>query len=104
MIKINLPDEEGNPVISLEIYRESRNARRRDDKCAHDSVEVDASLNVLSCKSCGKDLNPIEWILALADDWHHYAYLVKQYKELKEYYDKRKRAKCIHCGKMTPIL
>lgn len=97
------PPDGGAKIISLEVVRESRLGRRIDKTCAHDNCRLDASLTVLSCKDCGKELSPIEWIIMMTEEWAYVQHLFKSYKEAEARYEGKKRCRCEHCGKLTGV-
>ena len=100
---VDLPDETGASVISIDVYREARAGRLFKKQCGHRRVTVSRSLNALKCRDCNEYLNAVEWIIELADDWEHYRRLISDYTKAKEEYDKRTRVKCRHCGQFTPV-
>ena len=100
---VNLDDVDGNNVVSIETFRESQKEREWKKKCNHSSVIVDRSLTFIECKTCGKQLNPVEWILELADHWEHVRRRTEDLRNAIAEYDKRKRFKCRHCGQFSPV-
>lgn len=101
-VKIPPPDG-GAKVISLEVVRASRQSRMMSQQCPHHNCKLDASHTVLSCKDCGKDLNPIEWIVMMTEEWAYVQRLFEQYREMKSRYEGKTRCRCEHCGKLTKI-
>lgn len=71
--------------------------------CHHGAFEVDDRAAEVTCGLCGEKLNPI-WVLhriatddrVLRDSW---LTMRAEMALLRE----RKRCKCEHCGKMTPV-
>jgi ribosomal protein S27E len=100
--KIDLPNEEGN-VISLEVVRSSRYARALTKKCRHARVLIDTSLNNLECRDCGALLNPVEHLASLVEEWARIERLYENYRKEKDHVETRKKVKCRHCERFTPI-
>ena len=77
------------------------------EKCPHNSVTIDESLSIVSCKDCGESLNPM-WVLCnLAE--HQESVHKKLRKELirvqniEKMLVKKQRTKCSHCGRFTSV-
>lgn len=98
-LTVDLPDPAGGKVISIEIARKSR----FDRKCPHYRIAVDVDFAAIECRDCGKELNPIEWIAMMTEEWARVTSLYKKYTVAKELYDEKERSRCQHCGKMTRI-
>jgi DNA-directed RNA polymerase subunit RPC12/RpoP len=80
-------------VTYLEDIRKKRTAP---GDCLHRKVFVDPLFSVLSCRDCGAELNPFEWISALIEGGTDMLVQLKKYKALNEII-------CEHCGKRTPL-
>jgi hypothetical protein len=102
-MKIDMPDESGGNIISIEVARKSNLHRRLRKECTHQNVTVDPLLANLVCNDCGQALNPVAWIAMLADHWDRIIRLSKEYRDAKAALDEKIRTKCQHCGKFTPV-
>ena len=101
--KIDLPDETGK-VVSIEVAKHTtRYGRRLFNECEHYSIEVDPTLAAVTCKLCGKEINPVQWIMLMAEEWHRIKRLSDEYKKQADRVEERSKVKCRICGKMTPI-
>lgn len=107
-MKIDLPDESGSNVISIEVLRRSRYERQLFSTCPHHETLIDTALAQVSCKLCGAQLNPIEWAAMMSEEWHRVTRLYNQLKEQKQRTDEaikeleaKSKVKCQHCGKFT---
>lgn len=107
-MKIDLPDTDGGNVISIEVLRKSRYQRRLMDVCPHHATLIDTALAKVVCKTCGAELNPMEWVAMMADEWHRVTRLYQQLEEQKQLADAaiqeletKKKVKCQYCGKFT---
>lgn len=102
-MKIELPDEAGK-VISIEVSKHTtRYARRLFKECEHHRIEVDATLKNLICLDCHKEVNPVQWVSMMVEEWHRIKMLTDAYQREAEKKEKRSRVKCLHCGELTPI-
>lgn len=103
MKKIELPDETGK-VISIEVASQTtRYARRLYKMCEHHRIIVDVTLNSLICRDCNKEVNPVQWVAMMAEDWSRVKRLTEEYNKAAERVEERSKVKCRHCGKMTPL-
>ncbi|MGZ8221755.1 MAG: hypothetical protein ACXWT0_08925 [Methylobacter sp.] len=107
-MKIELPDSDGGNVISIEILRISRFERRLRETCSHHNITVDTALANIQCNTCGVQLNPIEWISMMTEEWHRIARLYERLKEQKrdteekiKELEAKSKVKCQHCGRFT---
>ncbi len=103
-LRIDLPDEDGGNVISIEVLRQSRYYRRLQKTCPHHAITIDTALAQVKCKSCGAELNPMETLAMMVEEWHRVQNLYERYKAANELHEKRSRVKCRNCGKLTPII
>ncbi len=101
-MKIDLPDENGN-VISIEVARRNMRERQMRRQCTHHRIAVDTSLSHLKCLDCGADLNPVEWVAMMAEEWHRIQILYEGYKQARQELSEKQRVRCKHCGQMTPV-
>lgn len=109
MFTIDLNDELGKKVVSLEVVRRSVMLRGK-GLCAHLQVEVDTTLAQIRCRDCNKDLNAIEWIANIAEYWQYVQRLTDQQREAAETLDTKiaaldmkARCRCEHCNRITRI-
>lgn len=101
---VELPNDFGGNVISIEVARESAYYRRLMKTCPHHAIRIDPVLAHISCKTCGAELNPIEWIAMMADEWGRVTRLYEQLKLEKAAIDKKSKVKCQKCGAFTPTV
>ena len=73
------------------------------DGCKHNTVVVDPELFQLECSDCGALLDPMQYLLKLANRESSLEYRITNLAEHLDKMEKRVRTKCIHCGQMTPI-
>jgi hypothetical protein len=100
---IDLTDEMGATVVSIEVLRRNRHRRHAEGACKHKRTEVDEDLAELLCKDCGLRLNPIAWVASLAEDWSEVDRLWKGYRAERERLEERRRVKCHGCGTMLTL-
>ena len=107
-MKIDLPDADDGNVISIEILRRSRYERRLFNTCAHHDTLIDTALAKITCKTCGAELNPIEWCAMLSEEWHRVERLCARLKEQQQQTDAKiqeleakSKVKCQYCGRFT---
>ncbi len=100
---IDLPDTDGGNVIRIEILRQSRYLRQRMRTCPHHKLIVDTALAQVKCGDCGAELNPMECLAMMVEEWHRVENLYANYKAASEKHEKRSKVKCRNCGKLTPI-
>ena len=87
------------PVLSLVL------ARKRYDleHCQHMQVEIDEQLAEAMCLDCGVRLNPIDLLARFAREESRWNRERVMKLELDKRLNAKRRAKCQHCGKMTPV-
>lgn len=107
-MRINLPDTDGDNVISIEVLRRSRYERRLFNTCAHHDTLIDTALAKITCNTCGAELNPIEWVAMMSEEWHRITQLYERLQEQKQRTDEaikeleaKRKVKCQHCGRFT---
>jgi ribosomal protein S27E len=107
-MKIELPDEDGGNVISIEVLRRSRYERGLWQTCAHHDTLIDTALSKVKCKTCGAELNPIEWAAMMSEEWHRITRLYQRLKEQRQQteasiqeLEAKSKVKCQHCGRFT---
>lgn len=102
-MEIELPDADGGNVISISIAKHtSRYARRLWKECPHDGIDIDPTLDTLYCRDCGKDVNPVQWLAMMVEEWHRVKALYEKHRQMAEKVEERSKVKCRHCGKFTP--
>lgn len=107
-MKIDLPDTDGGTVISIEVLRRSRYERRLMQTCAHHDTLIDTALAKVTCKTCGAELNPIEWAAMMSEEWYRVKQLCERLKEQEQRtkekileLEAKSKVKCQYCGKFT---
>ncbi len=107
-MKIDLPDDFGGNVISLEVARESMHYRRLQKTCAHMKISIDPALSSIRCRDCNADLNPVEWLAMLTEEWSRVNRLILTLSEQKRQTDAKiqeleakSKVKCQYCGRFT---
>jgi hypothetical protein len=108
MLRVDLPDTDGGNVISIEVLRISRFERRLRKTCSHHAITVDTALTQIQCNACGVQLNPVEWIAMMTEEWHRVKRVYEQLKEQHQQTEARiqeleakSKVKCQHCGRFT---
>jgi hypothetical protein len=99
-MKIELPAEAGENVISIEV---SEKYRYSEGYCDHWSVELDEELAELTCRKCNQKLAAVAWIARLANEWHRIRRMDATHQAATKLYEEKIRCKCQHCGRMTLI-
>ena len=96
--------EHTEKVISFKAIKGSK----EEGACKHTNILIDEDLWLIKCEKCGKQLDPIQYLVSIADeeDWIEYRLnlLKREYKYVSEILMKKKHTKCEHCGKMTRII
>lgn len=102
-MKIDLHDPNDiAKVISIEVARK-RSMMFKEAECKHTSVIVDRMEAKLTCRGCGKEVSPIEWIATMAEHWGYVRELTRRYDEAKATFEAKQRCRCEHCGKITSV-
>ncbi len=96
---VDLSDNEGGNVISIEVAREIYIEKR----CKHRKVMVDGQLSFIKCRDCKQSINPIWWITRLAQEWHRVKQMMEDYRLSRKLYEEKTRTKCEHCQRMTRV-
>lgn len=103
MVNIELPDAHGK-VISITVAGQTtRFARRLFKECPHHRIAVDVTLSNLICSDCGKEVNPVQWVAMMAEEWHRVKRVADEYRKQADRVETRSKVKCRVCGKMTPL-
>lgn len=71
--------------------------------CQHLRAEVDAQLAELTCADCGVKLNPITFLVTLANKLTTWEYEASRIAKVRAEADERKRCRCTKCGEWTEI-
>ncbi len=77
--------------------------RRKKAACPHTHIVVDGDLWRIECDDCGETLDPIAFLVRLANDETDAKYRVDMLRRAEERIRGRLRTKCEHCGRMTRI-
>ncbi len=99
-MKVEFPDADGGNVISLEV---ARKRMFKGDGCRHLSITVDRAETMLTCNGCGHQVNPVEWVASMIEEWCRVRNLIDQYKRLLARYEAKQRTRCEHCNKITRV-
>lgn len=100
---IDLTDESGAVVVSIEVLRKLRLDHGTAKQCQHARATVDEDLADLTCRDCGARLNPIAWVVGLARLWTHFRDLRDSSRRERDRLALMRRVKCRACGEMAPI-
>lgn len=71
--------------------------------CTHPRVIVDPDLLELRCGECKEKLNPITYLVRVADQFIRWDYQLTEIKRHRAELEKRKQCRCLKCGEITPI-
>ncbi len=71
--------------------------------CQHRRAVVDQKLAELECADCGAKLNPIQFLVTMANQLTSWEYSLEQLKKARAELDERKRCRCTKCGEWTEI-
>lgn len=71
--------------------------------CPHVRATVNEKLADLTCSDCGVKLNPIQFLVTLANKLTMWDYQASQIKKVRAELDERKRCRCTKCGEWTEI-
>ena len=98
---VEVTDSDGAVVISITTRRGYRWSG--DKECKHTQVTCDPEFAELTCVQCQRRLNPIEWVISLADRWAEVQHMYNAYREEYARLELRRRVKCDKCGEMTKV-
>ncbi len=73
------------------------------EKCEHKHILVDESLWTLTCEDCGEKIDPIAYIVKLANEEGMVSYRIDRLRTIEKEIIAKTICKCEHCGKMTHI-
>jgi hypothetical protein len=71
--------------------------------CKHLRVEVDPELAELTCRDCKVKLNPIQYIVSIAQQFVRWEYEYERIKVARAQLAERKQCRCTKCGEMTEV-
>lgn len=71
--------------------------------CQHGRAIVDEKLAELTCADCGAKLNPIEFIVGLANRERLFKHREESIAAARAALEERRKCRCIKCGEWTPI-
>jgi hypothetical protein len=87
----------GQQILNIKIFCEKHS------NCNHSRTWVDIKKNHITCRDCKVELNPV-WVLnEIAHKQSLLKIRIEEQKKIIELYNKKKRTKCEHCGKMTKV-
>jgi hypothetical protein len=72
-------------------------------ECQHMRVAVDPELAELFCRDCKAKLNPIQYIVRIAQQFTNWEYEHERIKQARAQLEERKQCRCTKCGEMTDI-
>jgi hypothetical protein len=109
-----MSDEDSN-VVQLHVNPKPHpSAEERDclviverSKCEHTHCTVDPELLELTCRDCAATLNPITFVVKIAEVWRlrglEHRRRVQALEEQRKKLEERSRCRCEHCGKTMRI-
>jgi hypothetical protein len=71
--------------------------------CQHLNALVDEKLAELECADCGAKLNPISFLMTMANQLTTWEYAKQSLAKARAEMDERKRCRCTKCGEWTEI-
>jgi hypothetical protein len=101
-VTIDIPDDAGATVISIEVLRERR-AGQAKPACEHMRIHLDRMAAEVECRDCGVRVNPIEWIAEVAKRWEHVTRTTKTLRNERARLELRRRVVC-RCGETIHLL
>jgi ribosomal protein S27E len=72
-------------------------------RCEHSHILVDEALWSLTCEDCGEKIDPIAYIVGIANQEAMAEYKVDRLRVIEKEIMAKTICKCEHCGKMTHI-
>lgn len=72
-------------------------------RCQHNKFEVNESLALIKCGTCGEPLNPIWCLAQFARAESRYQLRITELEKTAAKAEKKNKCKCEHCKKMTRI-
>lgn len=71
--------------------------------CQHRRAVVDQKLAELECADCGAKLNPIQFLVTMANQLTTWEYAQQSVAKARKELEERKRCRCTKCGEWTEI-
>lgn len=71
--------------------------------CSHPRVIVYPDLLELRCAECKEKLNPITYLVRVADQFIRWDYQLEEIKRQRALIEERKQCRCMKCGEITPV-
>jgi predicted NAD/FAD-dependent oxidoreductase len=71
--------------------------------CKHLRAEVDEKLAELTCADCGAKLNPIAFLVSMANQLTVWEHAQQSIAKARAELDERKKCRCTKCGEWTEI-
>lgn len=71
--------------------------------CQHRRAIVDQKLAELECADCGAKLNPIQFLVTMANQLTTWEYSQQQIAKARKELEERKKCRCTKCGEWTEI-
>jgi len=99
---VDLTDETGATVISIEVLRARRVKSR--EECHHVGIRVDEELAEVTCRDCGAKLSPIRWLTRISEHWADTMRLRKSAALERARLELKRRVKCFHCGEFMTLM
>jgi len=90
-------------MVNNNVLISFKEKKKEIDGCEHNSILVDADLWEIECAECHEKLNPIEYLIKLAQNERLVKMEATMIREQIKQLSNRVRTKCQHCGKMTRI-
>ncbi len=71
--------------------------------CQHRRAVVDAKLAELTCADCREKLNPIQFLVGMANQLTQWEHAQQSLAKARAELDARQRCRCTNCGEWTQI-
>ena len=99
--------DDGQPVEKTISIKAKTNGRRKPKDCKHRHVMVDEELWGVECRDCGEKLDPIAYLVRLANDEADMEWRVDELRQernrIMDILALKTKTRCEHCRKMTTI-
>jgi uncharacterized Zn finger protein len=73
------------------------------EECNHLNIVVDEKLWYIECADCGEHLDPVHYLVRLANNEAIAHFKYQQLEHLSRKIQAKNKCKCEHCGKITKI-
>jgi hypothetical protein len=105
---MKIPFSEVDKVTVLPVRKKSEGrpvelVQKSFTDCKHIRVEVDPELMELTCRDCKLKLNPIQYIVRVAQQFVSWEYERDRIKLARAQLEERKQCRCTKCGQMTEV-